>query len=90
MRDLTVAGSSSLQRTAATDEDDGGDSGDGGAAAPVVREEGDGVGAMRRSLGKSGAALVELGDGEDHRDDGDSALVSCNSGEGRTSSGTIL
>ena len=36
-----------------------------------------------------GVALVVLGDGEDDRDDGDSALVSCNSGEGRTSSGMI-
>ena len=41
-------------------------------------------------LGEVGVALVVLGDGEDDRDDGDSALVSCNSGEGRTSSGTIL
>ena len=44
------------------DGDDGGDSGDGGAAAPVVGEEEGGVGAMRRSLGKSGEGSLELGD----------------------------
>ena len=58
-----------------------------GAGSPAIGEGGENVGRMRRSLGKSGAALVELGDGEDDRDDGDSALVSCNSGEGERARG---
>ena len=65
-------------------------SGVGGGGAPVVRGSGEVVGRVRQLEGRSGMESVELGGGEDDRDDGDSALVSCNSGEGRTSSGTIL
>ena len=65
-------------------------SGVGGGGAPVVRGGGEVVGRMRQLEGRSGMESVELGGGEDDRDDGDSALVSCNSGEGQTSSGTIL
>ena len=43
-----VEGTLSLQRTAVTDGDAGGDSGDGSAAAPVVGEEGEVVGEVRR------------------------------------------
>ena len=56
----------------------------------MVRGVGGVVGRVRQLEGRSGMESVELGGGEDDRDDGDSALVSCNSGEGQTSSGTIL
>ena len=36
-----------------------------GAGSPAVGEGGEDVGRMRRSLGKSGAELLEVGDGAD-------------------------
>ena len=60
MRDLTVEGSSSLQRTAATDGDGGGDSGVGGGGVPVVRGDGGDVGAMRRSEAETVVESLDL------------------------------
>ena len=59
----------SLQQTAVTDGDAGGDSGDGGAVAPVVREEGEVVGVVRRSEAETVvvSAAVE-GDGNERHE----------------------
>ncbi|XP_048554103.1 ATP synthase subunit beta, chloroplastic-like [Triticum urartu] len=90
MRDLTVEGSSGLQWTAATDEDDRGDSGIGGGGAPVVRGDGGDVREMRRSEAEVVVELLELGDDGGGRGDDDCSLVSCSSGERRSSSGQRL
>ena len=84
-----MEGSWCLQRTAVTDGDASGDSGDGGVAAPVVGEEGEVDGAVRRSEGVVGVVLVELGGDCGDRGNGSGSLVSCNSGERWSSSGAM-
>ena len=62
-------------------------SGIGGGGAPVVRGGGEVVGRMRQLEGRSGMESVELGGDCGDRGNGGGSLVSCSSGERRSSSG---
>ena len=62
-------------------------SGVGGGGAPVVRGGGGVVGRVRQLEWRSGMESEELGDDGGGRGDVDCSLVSCSSGERRSSSG---
>ena len=66
---------------------DGGGSGDGGGGAPMVRGGGRVVGWVRQLEGRSGMESVEPGNDGGGRGNNDCSLVSCSSGERRSSSG---
>ena len=66
--------------------DDGG-LGNGGGGAPVVWDGGGVVGWVRQLEGRSGMESVELGGDCGDRGNGGGSLVSCSSGERRSSLG---